>query len=339
LTIKNARGLLKVVATFWLLTTITCEATLAGAVEAVRSDNDHFVLAERARLHYVESGSGRPVVLLHGNDGTLQDFTMSIFDKVAAKYHTIAFDRPGHGLSENPIHTVATPEYQARMLHSALEELGITNPLLVAHSWSGSLALSYALQFPQDLSGLVLIGGMAYETKAGSAKPIYYLAQVPVVGTILGTIYKKVGKHGIAQELAQAFSPDKAPQPYVQRFLTSMFRLSQLKAAARDEVCLNPALRKMSPQYKTIKVPLVILTGAADHIVSPQDHSYRLHETIPSSKLIVLANAGHELQFTRGENVLKAIDLAAQMAPYTAPAAPIVGSLTSPTSSLTGRPN
>jgi pimeloyl-ACP methyl ester carboxylesterase len=338
LTVQNARGLLKLVATFWLLTTITCEATLAGPEEAVRSEKDRFVLAEQAKLHYVESGSGRPVVLLHGNDGTLQDFTMSIFDKVAAKYRTIAFDRPGHGLSENP-HALATPEFQARMLHSALEELGITNPLLVAHSWSGSLALSYALQFPQDLSGLVLIGGVAYETKAGSAKPIYYLAQVPVVGTLLGIIYKKVGRHEIAQQLAQAFSPDKAPQPYVQRFLASMFRLSQLRAAARDEVCLNPALRKMSPQYKTIKVPMVILTGEADHIVSPQDHSYRLHETIPSSKLIVLANAGHELQFTRGENVLNAIDLAAQMAPYTAPAAPIVGSLTSPASSLTGRSN
>ena len=270
---------------------------------------DQFVTAGGIRLHYVEQGSGRTVVLLHGNDGTLQDFTLSLFDKVAARYQTLAFDRPGHGASQAP-KQAATAEEQARILHEALVKLRISNPLLVAHSWSGSLALSYALQFPQELAGVVLLGGMAYETKEGAPKASYYAVRVPLLGTAMATLYKTFGRQSIRRQLEAAFAPDPAPQPYIERFLHSMFRLSELKAAASDEITLNSTLKKISPQYGQIKLPVVIVAGDHDQTVPPAKHSYKLHEAIVQSRLIVLAGAGHELQFTRPQAVLSAIDLA-----------------------------
>src|ERR1700678_3092386 len=44
------------------------------------TQRDQYITIEGAKIHYVEEGSGQAVVLLHGNDGTLQDFTMSLFD-------------------------------------------------------------------------------------------------------------------------------------------------------------------------------------------------------------------------------------------------------------------
>lgn len=207
---------------------------------------------------------------------------------------------------------MATPSEQARILHEALEKLKIGHPLLVAHSWSGALALSYALQFPNDLCGIVMISGMAYETKSGAAKPAYYAVKVPLVGTAAAHVYKLAGRADAQKQLKQAFSPDPAPQPYVDRFLLSMFRISQLKAAARDEITLNRALKKMSPSYGKISVPVIILCGELDKTVAPAKHSYPLHEAIPHSHLIVVKNAGHELQFTRPQEVMKAIDLAVE---------------------------
>ncbi len=285
-----------------------------GSTRNRSAHHDQYITVEGAKLHYVEAGSGQPVILLHGNDGTLLDFTMSIFDRIATKYRTIAIDRPGHGASGNPKHSVATPEVQARMLHLAMKELKISRPLIVAHSWSGALGLSYALQFPGDLCGLVVLSGMAYDTKEGAARPSYYAVKFPVAGTALALAYKYVGRGDVERQLEKAFSPEPAPKEYVDRFCAQLFRISQLKAAARDEITLNPALRKMKKQYRTLDLPVVILCGDQDKLVTPSLHSYPLHEAIPESKLLVVKGAGHELSFTRPDDVMQAIELAQEMA-------------------------
>jgi pimeloyl-ACP methyl ester carboxylesterase len=275
---------------------------------------DQYITIEGAKIHYVEAGSGQAVVLLHGNDGTLQDFTMSLFDQLATKYRTVTFDRPGHGESESPKHADVTPATQGRILHKLMKELGITHPLLVAHSWSGALALSYALEYPDDLCGIVMLSGMAYETKEGAAKPSYYAVKVPLFGTAVAILYKFTGHKDVEKQLRQAFTPDSPPQPYMDQFVSSLFRVSQLKAAARDEIALNPSLKGMSPNYGKIAVPVVIICGDQDKTVAPAQHSYPLHKAIPHSHLIVVKDAGHELQFTRPQEVINAIDLAVEKA-------------------------
>ena len=280
---------------------------------------DGFVVADQVKLHYVRSGAGQSVVLLHGNDGTLQDFTMSrFFDQLSKKYDSIAFDRPGHGSSESPKTQIATPEVQAQLIHSALAQMSVKKPLLVAHSWSSSVALSYALQFPHETSGIVLLGGVAYSTKEDGPKAVYYLAHVPVISNLLALAFKLTGREQIQKELRDAFSPDEPPKPYIEKFLSSMFRTSQLKAAALDELTLDACLKKMSSEYGKIKTPVIIVCGDSDKTVSPKAHSFPLHKAILHSELIVLEKAGHELQFSRPDDVIRAIDLAASrsLSPY-----------------------
>lgn len=271
---------------------------------------DSFVTVENTKLHYVMQGVGQPLVLLHGNDGTLQDFTMSIFDRLAPNYQTIAFDRPGHGQSESPRHVVATPEVQARLIHEALDQLKISHPLILAHSWSGSIALSFALQFPRDVAGIVMLSAMAYETKEGAAKPSYYAVRVPILGSVVAETYKLAGKRMIRKELADAFEPAALPQQYESEFMGSLLRMNELKAAARDEITLNPSLKRMSPFYSSIHIPVIIVCGDHDLTVPAQKHSYRLHKALPQSEFIVLKDAGHELQFTKPDEVVAAVDAA-----------------------------
>ena len=63
-----------------------------------------FVEVDGVRLHYLEQGTGTPVVLLHGNVVTAEDWILSgVLDQVAARGHrVIAFDRPGYGYSSRP---------------------------------------------------------------------------------------------------------------------------------------------------------------------------------------------------------------------------------------------
>ena len=92
-------------------------ALLAGAALAVRHQTrraeakhppaGRFVTVDGVRLHDVERGRGRPVVLLHGNGATLQDFELSgVVDLVSRTHRVIVFDRPGFGYSERPRGTI-----------------------------------------------------------------------------------------------------------------------------------------------------------------------------------------------------------------------------------------
>jgi pimeloyl-ACP methyl ester carboxylesterase len=265
-----------------------------------------FVAVNGLRLHYVRKGAGRPVLFLHGNDGQLQDFTMSIFDRAAHAYQVLAFDRPGHGYSERPRDELATPLVQARLLRGALQALGVEHPILVGHSWSGGLALIYALAYPGDIAGLVVLGGYVYRQRG--AHPLAALPTLPLLGDLyLSTLGVPLGRQLVVRGLKTAFAPDTPPPAFITVVRALSPRPRQSKATAEDFQTLNTTLRAVSPHYGRIRVPVVIVTGEADRVVPPEQHAYALHQAIPHSRLVVLPHTGHMLQFSRPEAVMDAL--------------------------------
>ena len=80
---------------------------LAKKAERRNPPMGRFITVDGVRLHYVERGTGSPLVLLHGNGSMIQDFVSSgLVDLAAKTYRVIAFDRPGFGYSERPRSTV-----------------------------------------------------------------------------------------------------------------------------------------------------------------------------------------------------------------------------------------
>ena len=115
-----------------------------------------FIEVDGVRLHYVERGKGKPLVLLHGNGSMIQDFeTSGLIDIAAKRYRVIVFDRPGYGYSERPRGTIWTPDAQADLLHRALKQLGIARAIVLGHSWGASVAIALALKYPKAVSALI----------------------------------------------------------------------------------------------------------------------------------------------------------------------------------------
>lgn len=273
-----------------------------------------FVTVEGTRLHYVCEGSGSPVVLLHGNGGSSWDYTMTMLDRVAKEYCAYVFDRPGHGYSGRPENEAVTPEVQARLLHGALSELGVEEPLLVGHSWGGALALSYALQYPNSVSGLVLLAPVAYaDEDFNSAVDI--ILRSPVLGEFIRhTVGIPLGRRFVDQNLLQAFSPDPVPEDYRRAAKGLWTRPDQLKSIASDNITIGPALRRMSGRYDELKQPLTIVTGDSEAIIDPDRHARPLHKAVADSELVVLERAGHDLPHTRAGEVMDAIRRTSELA-------------------------
>ena len=270
-----------------------------------------FVAVEGVRLHYVAAGSGRPVVFLHGAGTSLLDFTMTMFDQAAGEYQVIAFDRPGHGYSEEPRGEIATPQVQARLLRGALRELNIEKPVLVGHSWGGAVALAYAIEYPNDTSGIVLLGTVAYAENYGPIPSFMRLPEVPVVGgTLTSATLLIVGKTMAESMFEGAFRPNSitaAPPGYVRATSALSLRPSQFRANAKQVLHTKSSLTLMEPRYGDISVPTTIVTGGADPMAKPQWHSYPLHDAIPHSKLVVLPGVGHMIAPVAPNAIMEAI--------------------------------
>jgi phosphatidylglycerol lysyltransferase len=305
-----------IVAIAWLVVVPLYSLWKARRGEAAYPPCGRFIEVHGVRLHYVRRGdpAACPVVLLHGSDGFLQDFSPLLLDRLARDYDVIALDRPGHGYSGVPPQTVLTPPAQAELIHAALEDLGISKPLLVGHSWSGTLLLAYALIYPDDVSGLTLLGGWVYP----EADPPFSLLNLPLLPWIGDWVTRlllpPVKSRLLHYHLAKAFTPHPIPPEY-ERQAQALWqrRIYQTRAFAQENTTARAVMAEFSPRYAEIRTPMVIVTGAGDRVVDPVSHSYRLHATIPHARLIRIPDAGHEVHRDAPETVVSAIHLCRQL--------------------------
>ncbi len=268
-----------------------------------------FVSVEGIRLHYVARGAGAPVVLLHGNAGSVDDFAPLLDVLGAQDFRAFAFDRPGHGLSERPPHPHATIETQARLMRGAVRTIGVEGQvLLVGHSWGAALALAYALQFTGEVAALLLLAPAAYPDAENFA--LWERAIVARSGrgtSLLLRLLRPFAAHVIRRDLRRAFAPDPVPADYLRAALAAWTRPSQLRAIVQDDAGFNEGVRSLVSRYPTLNAPTLILTGDGDQLVDHARHARQLRFTLPQAHLIELADTGHMLPQTRPAEVCRAL--------------------------------
>lgn len=283
-----------------------------------------FVDADDVRLHYVEKGSGTPVVLLSGNGAMAQDWLISdVFDRAAeAGFRVLAFDRPGYGWSERPRGRSYTPEAQAQLIRIALRRLGIERPVVVGHSWGAMIAASYALDFPDDTRGLVLISGYYFPTRRADVA-VFSPPAIPVIGDVLRyTISPLLGRVIAPLVFRRLFAPRPVARRFREEFpLDLALRPSQIRTSAAETAMMIPAAMRLRSRYFAIGAPTVLMAGAGDRIVSPERQTRRLHRHVPKSVLYMVPGAGHMVHHLVPSQVVDAIRAVAA-AERQAPAVP-----------------
>lgn len=266
------------------------------------------VVVDGKTLSYVSAGSGRPVALIHGNPGSHHDYTLAVVERLSQSYHVIAFDRPGHGYSERHDSVQTTVEVQAHIIREALKKLAIEKPVLVGHSWGGSLVLAAAIAYGSELSGIVLLAPAAYPNLRIEWWSL--VPHVPLIGKfVVNKLTPFIGRAFVRKSLRQAYDPQDVQDEYAEQSSEMWMRPDQVRACAYDERTLRASLKNLSQRYREIEMPVVIVTGAADRLLDPNDHAFPLQKNIRNSKLIVLPETGHQLPQTQPDAVLSAINL------------------------------
>lgn len=117
-------------------------------------DSQYLSLAE-GRLHYVDRGTGSPVLAVHGTP-TWSFLYRELIASLSDRYRVVAPDHLGFGLSEKPEAAGYRPADHAERLARLVDRLGLEGITLVVHDFGGPIGLSYAVERPENVDRLVL---------------------------------------------------------------------------------------------------------------------------------------------------------------------------------------
>ncbi len=267
-----------------------------------------FLEVDGTRLHYSDRGTGRPVVLLHGNAVTGADYnTSGVAEQLVGTYRVITFDRPGFGHTQRPRGRLWTAGEQADLIHAALARLGVGPAVVVGHSWGTLVALAFAERHPAGVSGLVLLSGYYFPVPRLDAL-LVAPAAVPVLGDILRhTVSPLFGWITMPLMKRAMFAPAPVAERFKREYSTAMaLRPSQLRATASDGALMMSDAAGLSARYGALPMPVAIVAGSGDKVVSP-DHAERLRGAVPDGTLRTVEGAGHMVHHVATRQVVEAI--------------------------------
>jgi len=113
------------------------------------------------RMHYVDEGAGRPLVMVHGNP-TWSFYWRHLISHFQTQYRVVAIDHIGCGLSDKPESYSYTLRQHTENLVALLDHLSLSDATLVAHDWGGAIGLGAAVARPARFRSFVLFNTAAF---------------------------------------------------------------------------------------------------------------------------------------------------------------------------------
>jgi haloalkane dehalogenase len=141
----------------------------------------HYFTTPAGAMHYVDEGTGDPIVFVHGNPAWSFEFR-NLIKEFSKTNRCIAPDMIGFGLSDKPAGWSYLPKEQAKNLELFLESLGLNSITLVVGDWGGPIGLSYAISHPEKIKNIVITNTWLWSVRSDW----YYQAFSRFVGGPIG---------------------------------------------------------------------------------------------------------------------------------------------------------
>jgi len=303
-----------------------------GRLPAEPKPTGSFILVGKLRIHYIEHpGAGTPVVLIHGLPGTAEDW--EDVTPLLAGHRTIAIDRPGFGYSTGGY---VPFDRQLEVIHELLAKLHVSRPILVGHSYGGTVSLGFAERYPSEVRGLVLVDAAA----AGQKVEVFGRAQAHLVKFLQLPVIRQVANATFGQLLitvsvnqaeSEAFDPLPVVAAHHRRVLEINMTHGNLEAWAGESLAANGVIAQIDKGLADITVPAVVIQGEKDELVHPI-HGRKLAATLPHARLVMLYG-GHMQPYNHPAAIAAAVRGLVGAGPHTASAA---SARRQPTALITG---
>src|SRR5438046_2833198 len=230
-----------------------------------------------AKVHYVDAGTGSPVILLHGLADDIGVWESAIAP-LAAKYRVVALDQIGFGRSDKPLLNYRVSTF-VDFLDGFLNELKIERASLVGNSLGGWVAADFALKHPDRIERLVLSDAAGYAALAKTMDP-----------RALNAL--RLASREDIRYLGPLTFCDK-------RFYEDVDLAFKERVTAGDSYTVSQLLDSMTRgddvldnRLHAINRPTLVIWGRDDKLI-PLNFGERFHQEIAGSRLRIIDNCGH----------------------------------------------
>jgi pimeloyl-ACP methyl ester carboxylesterase len=286
-------------------------AWTARQVERRLPPHGYFIDVDGERLHYLDEGSGPPLVLIHGLAGQVRVFEHSLLDQLKKDHRVVVVDRPGSGYSTRSRRSSAAISAQAQTISRFIEAVGLKKPVVVGHSLGGAIALALALNHPEQVSGLALLAPLTHPQD--EVPPLFQGLVIPspwLRHCLAWTAAVPVSLRNRKFVLDVAFGPDPVVPDYGTRGGGLLnLRPKSFVSASRDLMATADykCLTDMQGRYQNLTLPVGVLFGTEDRVLSATKHGTAMAAKVSGLDLELIEGAGHMIPITFADRSAKFI--------------------------------
>ena len=226
----------------------------------------------------IESGSGTPLVLLHGIGGAAEAFNAQL-SGLAGDHRVIAWDAPGYGRSGDLPGEPDLDAYADAVI-AVLHGLDAEPAHLLGVSWGGVIATRVAIKAPEVLRSLVLADSSRGSGRTAEGRKAM-AARVEELRT------RGAGAFALAR--GPRLTAPSAEQSVVDQVVALM---SRVRMPGYGNAARVMAATDHSAQLPLVTTPTLVIVGAEDRVTGVAE-SRTLAEQIPDARLIEIPGAGH----------------------------------------------
>lgn len=258
---------------------------------------DHKITVNDIETYYQSAGdSSKPTILfMHGwgarKNNVCNKGKERVISELAQHFYVVAPELPGL-VRAAPPPEVWDMENYARFVHAFLASLELEPKFIMGQSFGGGIASTFATLYPENTPGLILVDA----SQANRPNNFYYRLRFkwkPIFDTVVGSKYVPLF---VKKSLMSPWLG--TPWNYVQSH----------EAAAKYLVMTDIETQyKVKTDYKTLKMPVLMIWGSDDTKVTPLERAKEIHAEIPQSKLAVIDGGGHLALYTHTDQAINEI--------------------------------
>ena len=218
---------------------------------------------------YLEVGEGRPIILLHGLMGSIENFG-DMVNFISKEYKIYGLDLQ---LFKTPL-LKSSVKNLALYLHKFMQHLKLEKAILLGNSMGGHVGLIFSKLYPEMVDGLILTGSSGlYENS-------------------LGNTFPRRGDYQYIKEKTEEVFFD--PKTATKELVDSVFEMANTtESVIRLVAFAKSAIRhNMAKDLEKFKMPCLLIWGKYDK-VTPPDVAKEFHELLANSELYWIDKCGH----------------------------------------------
>ena len=257
--------------------------------------SSHYLTLPEARMHYVDEGSGEPVLMVHGNP-TWSFYWRNIVTQFRNSHRMVAVDHIGCGLSDKPQAYYYRLQQHIDNLVALIDKLDLTGINLLVHDWGGAIGLGAALARPERFNRLVLFNTAAFPPPYCPLR--IRACRIPMLGPWMVRTFNAFARPALtmATEKPERFTPDVcagyiAPYDnYANRIATARFVQDIPLSKSHPTYAV---LERIEEQLPTLShLPIQLIWGGLDWCFRLECME-RFQTIWPTARATVFSDAGH----------------------------------------------